>query len=385
MSDKPAASAPASVPASTPVPSAIPAPGRDPQLFKPIGFRSVTARNRIMIAPMCQYSVPDGLVGDWHLAHLGGFAKGGAGIVFAEATGVLPEGRITPWCPGLWSDAQEAAFARVVDFVAGQGAVPAIQLAHAGRKASTDAPWRGGGLLAPDQGGWQPVGPTDAAFSPAHAVPTALTEDGIRHIADAFAASAARARRAGFRIIEVHGAHGYLLHSFLSPLSNTRDDAFGGDADRRMAALMLVLDAVRSEWPAELPLFLRLSCSDWVEGGLDIAASVEIAKRVKARGDVDLIDCSSGGGDPRQKLRAYPGYQVPFAEAIRREAGIATAAVGLITQPEHAEEIIANGRADLVALARVTLGDPHWPLRAAKALGAELPWPDQYSRGILQL
>lgn len=367
------------------IPSAIPAPGRDPALFHPVSFRSVTARNRIMIAPMCQYSARDGIAGDWHLAHLGGFAKGGAGIVFAEATAVVPEGRITPWCPGLWTDGQEAAFARITGFIEAQGAVPAIQLAHAGRKASTDAPWRGGTLLAPDQGGWQPVGPTDAAFSPAHAVPRALDEDGIRRVADAFAASAARARRAGFRIIEVHGAHGYLLHSFLSPLSNTRDDAFGGDADRRMAALMLVLDAVRSEWPADLPLFVRLSCSDWVEGGLDIADSVAIAARLKARGDVDLIDCSSGGGDPRQKLKAYTGYQVPFAEAIRRAAGIPTAAVGLITQPEHAEEIIANGRADLVALARVMLGDPHWPLRAAKALGADLPWPDQYARGIVQL
>ncbi|MEN2975738.1 NADH:flavin oxidoreductase/NADH oxidase [Tistrella bauzanensis] len=367
------------------IPSAIPAPGRDPALFHPVSFRSVTARNRIMIAPMCQYSARDGIAGDWHLAHLGGFAKGGAGIVFAEATAVLPEGRITPWCPGLWTDGQEAAFARITGFIEAQGAVPAIQLAHAGRKASTDAPWRGGTLLGPDQGGWQPVGPTDAAFSPAHAVPRALDEDGIRRVADAFAASAARARRAGFRIIEVHGAHGYLLHSFLSPLSNTRDDAFGGDADRRMAALMLVLDAVRSEWPADLPLFVRLSCSDWVEGGLDIADSVAIAARLKARGDVDLIDCSSGGGDPRQKLKAYAGYQVPFAEAIRRAAGIPTAAVGLITQPEHAEEIIANGRADLVALARVMLGDPHWPLRAAKALGADLPWPDQYARGIVQL
>lgn len=367
------------------IPSAIPAPGRDPALFHPVSFRSVTARNRIMIAPMCQYSARDGIAGDWHLAHLGGFAKGGAGIVFAEATAVVPEGRITPWCPGLWTDGQEAAFARITGFIEAQGAVPAIQLAHAGRKASTDAPWRGGTLLEPDQGGWQPVGPTDAAFSPAHAVPRALDEDGIRRVADAFAASAARARRAGFRIVEVHGAHGYLLHSFLSPLSNTRDDAFGGDAERRMAALMLVLDAVRSEWPADLPLFVRLSCSDWVDGGLTIADSVAIAARLKARGDVDLIDCSSGGGDPRQKLKAYAGYQVPFAEAIRRAAGMPTAAVGLITQPEHAEEIIANGRADLVALARVMLGDPHWPLRAAKALGADLPWPDQYARGIVQL
>ena len=354
----------------------------DPHLFHPIEFRSVEARNRIALSPMCQYCATDGMPDDWHFVHLGARAQGGAGIVFTEATHVEARGRITPACLGLWNDAQRDAFRRIVDFIAARGAVPAIQLAHAGRKASVSRPWEGTRPLSPDDGGWPTVAPSPLPYSDDHGVPEALDANGIKTARDAFAAATRRAREAGFKLIELHCAHGYLAHEFLSPLSNRRGDSYGGDLAGRARFLMESIDAVRGEWPGELPLFIRLSCTEWVEGGWDLAQSVELARLLKARGDVDLIDCSSGGNASGQRIPTYPGYQVAFADAIRRESGMATAAVGLLNSPDMAEEIIANGRADLVVLGRAMLNDPNWPLHAARALNAEnVDWPMQYERG----
>ena len=352
----------------------------DPILFRPLPLRSVTARNRIVLAPMAQYSGVDGVPQDWHLANLAARAVGGAGIVFTEVAYVAPEARISTGCLGLWNDAQEAAFAGITRFIEAQGAVPAIQVGHAGRKGSTTKAWEGGRPVAVGDGGWPLMAPTDQPWSPASTVPRAMDRADIAAAVAAFAASAARARRAGFRIFEIHSAHGYLINEFLSPLVNTRTDAYGGDADRRARFLMEVIDAVRGEWPADLPLFIRLSCSDWVPGGITIDDTVELCRRIAARGDVDLIDCSSGGVDPRQKIAFHPGYQVPFADAIRNRAGIATGAVGMIQSPHQAEEVLANGRADLIFLGRTLLADPHWPLRAARTLGAQVRWADQYLR-----
>ncbi|BBK38824.1 oxidoreductase [Allostella sp. ATCC 35155] len=352
----------------------------DPMLFRPLELRSVTARNRIVVSPMCQYSAIDGVPQDWHLANLAARAVGGAGIVFTEVAHVEARGRITPWCVGLWNDAQEAQLARIARFVEGQGAVPAIQVGHAGRKGSTGKPWEGSKPLTVADGGFDVIGPTGAAWSEGYPVPAAMDQATIQTVQAAFADAARRARRAGFRVFEIHGAHGYLIHEFLSPLVNTRTDAYGGDAAGRSRFLMETIDAVRSEWPAELPLFIRLSCADWAAGGLTIDDTVELCRRIKARGDVDLIDCSSGGADPRQQIAFYPGYQVPFADAIRNRAGIATGAVGLIQSPHQAEEVLANGRADLVFMGRTLLADPHWPLKAARTLGATVQWPNQYAR-----
>lgn len=353
---------------------------KTPLLFQPVTFRSVTARNRIMVSPMCQYSAREGVPNDWHMVHLGARAVGGAGIVSTEATAVEPRGRITHWCTGLWNAEQRDAFARIADFVAGQGAVPAIQLGHAGRKASTTRPWEGRRPLAPDEDAWEVLAPSPLPFAEGYAVPQAMTAADLDAVTEAFARSVRLAREAGFRIVEVHAAHGYLLHSFLSPLSNRREDDYGGPLANRARLLLRVLDAVRGEWPHELPLFVRLSCSDWVEGGWDLTQSVELAKMLAARGDVDLVDCSSGGNHPAQRMPTHPGYQVPFAEAVRREGGLATGAVGMIRSPRMAEEIVANGRADLVLLARMMLDDPHWPLHAARTLGAAIDWPRQYER-----
>ena len=353
------------------------------KLFAPISFRSVTARNRIAVSPMCQYSATDGLGDDWHVQHLGARAVGGAGIVFTEATHVSAPGRITPYCLGLWNDAHEALFARLAALISRLGAVPGVQLAHAGRKASVGQPWEGSKPVPHDHGGWTPLGPTEEPAAPGSNVPHALTPGELATIAGQFAASAARARRAGFRIAEIHAAHGYLIHSFLSPLSNRRGDAYGGDLASRMRLLLEVVEAVRGEWPDDLPLFVRLSCTDWVEGGLVAEDAVAIGRRLKATGKVDLIDCSSGGVSTAQRVPLHPGYQVPFAEAVRHGAGIATGAVGLITAPEHAAEIVANGRADLVLLGRAVLADPAWPLRAARTLGATPPLAPQYQRAHL--
>jgi 2,4-dienoyl-CoA reductase-like NADH-dependent reductase (Old Yellow Enzyme family) len=353
------------------------------KLFEPVSFRSVTARNRIVVSPMCQYSAEDGLGDDWHIQHLGAHAVGGAGIVFTEATHVSAVGRISPFCLGLWTDAHQALLARIAAFISRVGAVPAIQLAHSGRKGSVGRPWEGGKPIALDAGGWTPLGPTDAPFAEGYNVPHALTPAELATVAGQFADSARRARLAGFRIAEIHAAHGYLIHSFLSPLSNRRGDAYGGDLGGRMRLLMEVLEAVRGEWPDDLPLFVRLSCSDWVEGGLQAEDAVAIARRLAATGKVDLIDCSSGGVSPLQRVPTHPGYQVPFAEAVRRGAGIATGAVGLITTPELAEEVLANGGADVVFLGRALLADPAWPLRAARALGEKPPLVPQYHRAHL--
>ena len=354
---------------------------RDPFLFRPIRFRDVELRNRIMMSPMCQYSAEDGMPNDWHFGHLAARAAGGVGLLCVEATHVSPEGRITLGCLGLWNDRQRDALARIAAHVAGLGAAPMIQLAHAGRKASHSRPWEGTRPIPVGAGGWETLGPSALPQTPDAPPPRAMTETDIAKVLDDFRAATRRAREAGFCVLEIHAAHGYLLHSFLSPISNRREDAYGGSIENRARLLMQVLDATRAEWPAELPLFLRISASDWAEGGLDIGDSVALARLVAARGDVDLIDCSSGGVSHAQVIRPYPGYQVPFAEAIRREVGIPTGAVGLISAPEHAEEILANGRADLVILGRVLLFDPHWPLHAATRLRAGgVAWPVQYER-----
>jgi 2,4-dienoyl-CoA reductase-like NADH-dependent reductase (Old Yellow Enzyme family) len=352
-----------------------------PHIFHPISFRSVTARNRIMVSPMCQYSATDGVPNDWHLQHLGCRAVGGAGIVFTEMTNVEPRGRISPGCLGLWNDEQRDAFARIARFVRGQGAVAGIQLAHAGRKASTAAPWDGGRPIAPENGGWPIIAPSPIPFGEGYAAPTEMDVKTITDIVALFAASARRAREAGFDVIELHGAHGYLISTFLSPITNRRTDRYGGSFENRIRFLLQVVDAVRSEWPEDKPLFVRISCSDWMEGGWNLEASVKLAQLLKAGGKVDLVDCSSGGVDPRQKVDIYPGYQVPFAAAVRSRAGIATGAIGLISSPELAEQIVASGQADIVVMARAFLNDPYWPMHAAKALRAKFAWPKQYERG----
>jgi 2,4-dienoyl-CoA reductase-like NADH-dependent reductase (Old Yellow Enzyme family) len=348
-------------------------------LFTPISLRSVECRNRIFVSPMCQYSSRNGFPTDWHLVHLGSRAVGGAGLVMVEATAVTPEGRISPDDMGLWSDEHAAALARIARFVREQGAVPAIQLAHAGRKASTAAPWTGGGAVPIGDGGWQVSAPSALAFGPGYQAPHALTTGEIAGLADSFADAARRANDAGFEAIEIHAAHGYLLHQFLSPLSNQRTDEYGGSYDNRVRCPLEVARRVRAAWPDRLPLLVRLSATDWVEGGWTLDDSVELSRRLRAEG-VDLIDCSSGGLVPGAKIPAGPGYQTPFASAIRARAGIATAAVGLVTSPEQAEQIVATGAADAVLLAREMLRNPYWPLTAARRLGAEVPWPRQYER-----
>ncbi len=351
------------------------------QLFTPHRLRSVELRNRVWVSPMCMYSSVDGLPTDWHLVHLGARAVGGAGLVMVESSAVTPEGRISPDDSGIWSDAHAEAFRRITAFIAEHGAVPAIQLAHAGRKASTAAPWLGGGPLADDERGWQPVGPSAEAYDEGWRVPHVLTEDEIAGVVEAFAAATRRSLAAGFKLVELHMAHGYLLHEFLSPLANLRDDRYGGSLANRMRLPLEVARAARAAWPAELPLVVRISASDWVEGGWTIDDSVVLASELKAVG-VDLIDCSSGGLSPLQQIELRPGYQVPFAAAVRRRAEIATGAVGLITEAGQAEAILAAGEADVVLLAHELLRDPHWPLRAAAELGVDVSyWAPQYLRG----
>jgi 2,4-dienoyl-CoA reductase-like NADH-dependent reductase (Old Yellow Enzyme family) len=330
---------------------------------------------------MCQYSASDGLPGDWHFAHLAARAVGGAGIVCVEATHVLPEGRITPQCLGLWNDAQRDRLARIAEFVRAQGAVAAIQLGHAGRKSSVSRPWEGTQPLSPAEGAWEVVGPSAIPYARGFPMPRELDPRGIAAVREAFVASTRRAREAGFELLELHAAHGYLFHQFLSPASNARRDAYGGSLENRARFLLETVAAVRTEWPPHLPLSVRLSITDWAEGGLEPDEAVAVARMLKATGSVDLIDCSSGGNDPRQMIPIHPGYQVPLAERVRRETGMPVAAVGLISTPEMAEEIVANGRADIVVMGRMLLNDPHWPLRAAKALGySAMRWPVQYER-----
>jgi 2,4-dienoyl-CoA reductase-like NADH-dependent reductase (Old Yellow Enzyme family) len=351
-----------------------------PHLFSPIRFRGVTLPNRISVSPMCQYSSTDGFANDWHLVHLGARAAGGAGLVFTEATAVLPEGRITPNDLGIWKDEHIAPLKRIVEFLHGQGAHAGMQLAHAGRKASMNRPWDGERLLAPAEGGWTEVAaPSAVAFSDTYAKPHELNKEGIAAVKQGFAAAAQRALAAGFDVIELHSAHGYLLHEFMSPLSNQRTDEYGGSFENRIRLVVETVDALRAVWPEHLPLFVRISATDWTEGGWDIAQSVELARVLKQHG-VDLVDTSSGGNVPGAKIPTGPGYQVPFAAQIRREAGIATAAVGQITEAAQADTIIRAGESDLVQLAREMLRDPYWPLHAAEVLNVDISWPAQYLR-----
>jgi len=351
-------------------------------LFAALCQRGVTMRNRIAVAPMCQYSCEDGFATDWHLVHLGARAVGGAGLVMAEAAAVVPEGRISPADVGVWQDAQVEPLARIFRFLRDNGAVPAIQLAHAGRKASTDAPWRGGGPVGPERGGWNNiVGPSPLAFAEGYPTPDELDQAGIDGVVDAFAASAARMLDAGAEVIELHAAHGYLLHQFLSPLSNHRDDGYGGSFEHRIRLVRETVEAVRRVWPEDKPLWLRISATDWVDGGWDADQSVELVRQVKDLG-VDLVDCSSGGAVPDAEIPVAPGFQVPFAERIRRETGVATGAVGVITDPRQADAVVRDGRADVVLMAREFLRRPHWPLHAAAELGAVAPVPRQYERGF---
>jgi 2,4-dienoyl-CoA reductase-like NADH-dependent reductase (Old Yellow Enzyme family) len=348
-------------------------------LFSPLPLRSVTLRNRIAVSPMCQYSAADGRPNDWHLVHLGARAVGGAGLVIFEATAVEPRGRISPADLGLWEDPQIEPLARVVSFVQAQGAVAAIQLAHAGRKAGVKAPWEGGTPVPAAEGGWTPVAPSALPFAPDHPTPLALDEAGLRAIVAGFAAATHRAAAAGFRAVEVHAAHGYLLHQFLSPLSNRREDAYGGSFENRTRLVREVVSAVRAQWPDALPLLVRISATDWVENGWDVEQSVELARALGPLG-VDLVDVSSGGLVATAQVPAGPGYQTGFAERLRREARVPTGAVGGITSPEQADHVVRSGQADLVLLARELLRDPQFPLRAARALGQEGPWPRQYLR-----
>ena len=349
-------------------------------LFSPLRLREVEFKNRIFIAPMCQYSSQDGLPNDWHLVHLGSRAVGGAACIIQEATAVSPEGRITPGDAGIWNDEQAQAYQRITTFMKENGAVPGIQLAHAGRKASTAAPWEGGHMLEEHQGGWSRLlAPSAVAFSPDFPEPQAMTEQEIQTLIDQFAAAAQRSLSAGFEVAEVHAAHGYLLHEFLSPLSNRRTDDYGGSLENRMRLPLAVTRAVREVWPAHLPVFVRISATDWAEGGWDLEQSVEFSRQCKALG-VDLIDVSTGGLVPDAKIPAGPGFQVPFAEAIKKRAEIATGAVGFITAAPQAEQILVTGQADVVLLARESLRDPQWPLHAAHFLGEDLAWPKQYER-----
>ncbi len=348
-------------------------------LFDPLSIRSVTLANRIVVSPMCRYSSTNGFATDWHLVHLGSRAVGGAALVITEATAVVPEGRISAHDLGIWDDAHVDGLTRIAQFVASQHAVPGIQLAHAGRKGSTTRPWERIRALTADEGAWPVVGPSDAPFSADYPVPRLLSLAEIASVVRGFRMAAVRARTAGFQVAEIHAAHGYLLHEFMSPLINSRMDEYGGSYDNRVRLCLEVVDAVRQEWPDHLPLFVRISSTDWKDGGWDLDQSVELARRLRARG-VDLVDCSSGGAVSDAQIPLAPGYQVPFAARIRREAGVATGAVGLVTTPEQADAIIRSDQADCVLLARQLLRDPYWPMHAAQALGVPLPWPAQYLR-----
>ena len=351
-----------------------------PGLFDELKLRGLTLRNRIAVSPMCQYSCVDGLATEWHFVHLASRAVGGAALVFTEATAVTADGRISPQDLGIWSDAQAAALAPIVAFIRSQGAAAGVQLAHAGRKASTRRPWDPPGLVPESEGGWTRVdAPSAIPFSSDFLVPHEMSEKEIAGVVAAFVAAARRALAAGFQVIELHAAHGYLLHEFLSPLSNTRTDRYGGSFENRTRIVREVATAVRTVWPESLPLFVRVSATDWTAGGWDLPQSVELARTLKSCG-VDLIDSSSGGNVATAKIPLGPGYQVPFAEAIRRDAGIATGAVGLITGAAQADEVIRSGQADVVLLAREMLRDPYWPMRAAAELGQAIAWPAQYLR-----
>ena len=353
------------------------------QLFSPLQIKSLTLRNRIVTSPMCQYSSTDGFANDWHFAHLSSFAVGGAAIVFTEATAVCPEGRISPADLGIWSDEHITGLKRMTTFIKEHGAIPGMQIAHAGRKASMQAPWLGGGPISESDGGWRPVAPSAIAFKEGQLIPAELTTAEIGTIVQQFQDAARRAHEAGFEIIELHGAHGYLINEFLSPISNKRTDQYGGSFENRIRFLLEILDSVKKVWPADLPIFLRISATDWAEGGWTEEDSIALAKVVITRG-IDLIDCSTGGNAPNVKIPVGPLYQVPFAEGVKKGSGALTGAVGMITTSQEAESIIADGKADLVFLAREMLRDPHFALRAGHELKGEVTWPKQYERAKLK-
>jgi len=348
-------------------------------LFDPLPLRSLTLQNRIVVSPMCQYSSVDGFSNDWHFVHLGTRAVGGAALVMTEAAAVTADGRISPNDLGIYDDRHVDGLARCVRFIQSQKTLAGMQIAHAGRKASTARPWEGGGAVAREGGGWEPVGPGAEPFADNYPTPRAATAAEIAAIVDAFSAAARRALAAGFDIVELHAAHGYLIHEFLSPLVNTRTDAYGGSYDNRVRLCLEIVDAVRAAWPERLPMFVRISATDWKQGGWDLEQAVELARRLRAHG-VDLVDCSSAGAVHDQQIVLGPGYQVPFAERIRRDAGVMTGAVGLITTPEQADAIVSRGQADVVLLARELLRDPYFPRRAAAELGASIDAPLQYRR-----
>lgn len=353
-------------------------------LFQPLRLREVELQNRILVSPMCQYSSRDGLANDWHFVHLGSRAVGHAAAVLTEASAVTADGRISPDDLGIWDDVHIEPLRRIFSFIAQQGSVPGMQLAHAGRKASTSAPWKGGKPLSPEQGGWSPIfAPSAVPFADGYQTPRELTKAEIASVVQAFAHAAQRAAAAGARIIEIHGAHGYLLHSFMSPLSNHRTDEYGGSFANRIRMLCEVVDAVRKVWPEKYPVLLRISATDWMAGGWTVEDSIALARIVQAHG-VDLVDCSSGGNAAAARIPVGPGYQVEFAEQVRREAGVLTAAVGMITDPAQADQIVRSGQADVVVLARQFLREPYWPLLAARVLGHDVPWPPQYERAKLK-
>lgn len=354
------------------------------RLFSPYELRSVVLKNRIGVAPMCQYSAVDGLPNQWHVVHLGSRAVGGAGLVIVEAAAVAPDARITNADIGIWNDDQVDAFRPITAFMKSQRAVPGIQLGHAGRKGSTQVPWVGRKAVPEQDGGWQPIAPTAIRFKDDYSMPREMTEQDIARVTDEYAAAARRCVKAGFEVLELHMGHGYLAHQFLSPVANHRDDGYGGLFEQRVAFPMRLVGAVRSEWPQRLPLFVRLSATDWIDGGWDLTQSVKLARLMRAAG-VDLIDCSSGSITPQSQGQMVPNFQVPLAERIRRESGIATAAVGLITEARQAEQILADGSADLIFLARALLLDPYWPLRAAEELEGKASWPVQYERALSNL
>jgi 2,4-dienoyl-CoA reductase-like NADH-dependent reductase (Old Yellow Enzyme family) len=350
------------------------------KLFSELTVGGVTFKNRAWVSPMCQYSAVEGVIQDWHAVHYGSFITGGAGLVMVEASAVAPEGRISPRCAGIWTDQQAQVWAEVPRFAKRFGVKTGIQLAHAGRKASTQVPWDGSGSVAPSDGGWQTVAPSAVAFE-GYAPPREMTLDEIEEIKGQFAAAAERALGAGFDVIEIHAAHGYLLHEFLSPISNKRTDEYGGSFENRIRLLCEIASYVRLIVPATHGLFVRISASDWIPGGWSIEDSVALSRELKARG-VDLIDCSSAGISPEQQIEVGPGYQVKFARQIQQEVGILTNAVGMITTGEQAEEILSDGTVAAVMIARAMLGNPRWPIQAAADLGDEIPWPNQYARGF---
>lgn len=354
------------------------------QLFSPLQIKSITFKNRIAISPMCQYSAQDGFANDWHLVHLGSRASGGAGLIIQEATSVSPEGRISPGDLGLWKDEQIEKMQQINQFIISQYSIPGIQLAHAGRKASAASPWHGGRKVAKMQGGWDPVAPSAVAYHDNEATPIALDKLGIQKVISDFKSATKRAVQAGFQVMEIHAAHGYLLHQFLSPLSNYRTDEYGGSFENRILLTLEVVQAVQTEWPENLPLFVRISATDWAEGGWNAEESVQLSKILKEKG-VDLIDVSSGGLVSHQQIPLGPNYQVPFAENIKKETGILIGAVGLITEANQAEEIVASGKADLVLFARESLRNPNLGLTFAQALQADIHWPEQYERAKIRL